>query len=133
MTESPLRWTSTNYPLLNDEQAKLFRSLDERIRLLGQPSSRADGYITYKKKSEMKGGFVRIKPTKKPDLDVHLALINHKQILDPENLCKDDYSYRIKWSRAGSLVKCTPESNIDYIMDLIRQAYEYALINDQSQ
>ena len=133
MTQSASQWTSTNYPLLNDEQAKLFRLLDDRIRVLGKPSSRADGYITYKKDPEMKGGFVRISVGKRPNLNVHLALIKHSRIYDPHSLACYDHSESLRWSRGSLLVKCTSESSIDHIMDLIRQAYDYALINDRSQ
>ena len=129
MTTNPRIWTPTNYPLLNVEQAQLFRLLDEHIRVLGKPSSRSESYIAYKKEPEMKGGFVRISPAKKPGLNIHLALISHTQIVDPKHLCEGED--RMRWSRASSLVKCMPEPDIDYIMDLIRQAYDYALINDR--
>ena len=124
-------WTSTYNEFLTDEQAELFYVLDQAIRDLGRPSSQADDYIAYKKEPEMKGAFVRISQGKKPSLNVHLALITCEDIDDPHNLCEKDYKFRNRWSRASLIMKCTPESDIKYIMDLVHQAFQTAMVHDR--
>ena len=126
-------WTSTYYEFLTDEQAELFRLLDRAIRDLGRSSSQADDYIAYKKEPEMKGAFVRISQGKKPSLNVHLALITFEEIDDPHNLCEKDYKFGRSWSRTSLVVNCTPESDIKYIMDLVHQAFQTAMVHDRKR
>ena len=128
-------WTSTCYDL-TDEQAELFRLLDERIRELGQVTSKAKQYIAYKREHFMKGAFVRISKADKRSLNVHLPIVSRNDINDPLNLCTSDNIMSHSWSRAqvgGLAVKCTPESDIDYIMDLVRQTYRKALVYDEKR
>ena len=125
-------WTSTYYEFLTDKQAELFCLLDQAIRNLGQSSSQADDYIAYKK-TGMKGAFVRISQGKKPNLNVHLALITFEEIDDPHNLCEKDYKFGKSWTRTSLVVNCTPESDIKYIMNLVDQAFNKALAHNPTR
>ena len=79
----------------------------------------------------MKGAFVRVSRGKRPSLNVHLALITFEEIDDPHNLCEKDYKFRSTWSRANLVMKCTPESDLEHVMDLVRQAFQKAIVHDQ--
>ncbi len=127
-------WTSTNYSHLTEKQARLFKSLHPHLVKLGRPTSCSLDYIAYKKEPEMRGAFVRIiSSNRSPFLTIRLALLTENQIHDPRKLCQSDPNNLGYWTRAGLILRYTSQSDTEYILSLIRQAYNYALATDQKK
>ena len=99
------------FDALNMKILKLDSNINQSIR---------KQYIAYRKNKN----FVEIVPQKKR---LQLSLdIPYSELNDTEGKCKD-ISYKGRWGTGETRVYLTKESDIEYIMDLIKQSYEYNL------
>ena len=113
-------WTLADHHHLNGEMMELFLQLQDRIRNLNTSVSRriALRYIAFKGVKN----FVAVEP-KNGCLRLSLS-IPYSEINDPENRCKDTTARGSSGMLLGTEVFLNSTAELDYIMFLVRQAFE---------
>ena len=120
-----LSMTQMRRLLRQHKQRTLSELLDKRIKDLDNSiiSKKAKAYVSYKVPTQMKYQFMRVSP-RDHYLIVRLAIPNcHVQ--DQRGLCRMESS---RWRTNVTAVNFTSEKELDYIMRLVKQAYDYNLI-----
>ncbi|TCD03210.1 DUF262 and DUF1524 domain-containing protein [Pedobacter psychroterrae] len=119
-SKSKLSYQIDQYEYLHNEMLELYKKLEKRVLNL-DASVRIDFkklYIAFKTQTN----FVDVVPQKK---QLRLSLnMEFSKINDPKGLCKD-VSDLGRWGNGEVEIGLENETGLDYVMEMIRQAFEY--------